>query len=127
MYLIEVKLQSRTNLRPEPNTDNIAIATYPSGTVMQGNEIITLTGNLYIGSLLIGMKGDQWLRVMDVDGKPQTGYIALKHKGSTTGLPTIVRNDWEIPEPPAPDPVPTDDPVVKVILHYESGKVEELP
>lgn len=126
MYLVEVKLLYKTNLRPNPNTDNTPIASYAAGTIMRGNEIVTLTTDIFKGTTRIGMAGDQWLKVLDVNGISKTGYIALKHMGSTGGYPIIVRDDRGTSTPPT-EPPAGEDKVVKVVLYWESGKVEELP
>lgn len=126
MYLIEVRLSQKTNLRPAPNTDNTPLFSYAAGTIMQGNEIVTLTADLYKGTTRIGMKGDQWLKVLDVNGTAKEWYVALKHMGITSGYPVIVRDDRGTTTPPPSNPPTSEKKIVSAVITYSDGTTERL-
>lgn len=130
MELIEVKLQLSTNLRPTPTTDNAAVQSYPAETLAYGDEIVTITADVYKmingRDTRIQMAGDLWLKVTRIDSVPKAGYMALRHMGTTNKYPVIIRDDRGTPPPPPPDTEPVDDKIISATLRYESGRVVEL-
>ena len=67
-------------LRPRPDTGSAAFEYLPPGTPAIGNMLHTYdsdSGN--------GLKGDQWLHVTEVSGKPMDCWVAIVHRGRVYG------------------------------------------
>lgn len=80
-------IENGTRLRTDHNTFASVIASYNRGQVVVGDEVWE--------ALLDGeqvMKGDKWLRVTSVDGKPVNGWMAYIHKGMRFAISSRLLN-----------------------------------
>ena len=65
---------ANTMLRSTPDTTKTAISALPANTVCSGDLIVPPTTGT-------GQAGDQWLKVVTVNGATQAGYVAIIHLG----------------------------------------------
>lgn len=81
------------------------------GVTIYGNEIITLTADVY-NSLKqkVGWVGDKWLHVLRIGGSVVDGYTAVIHLGVAQGILTEV---MDLPPTEPPDNLPPPE-VVQV-------------
>lgn len=83
------------------------------GTLVKGDEIVTLAEDIIVAGNTIGLKGDKWLHVIEVGGYVVDGYTAIVHKGVSQGtLEELVVDS--IPTNPNPTPTPSPVSVQKV-------------
>lgn len=100
-------------LRPDHNTMNSAFEYVTAGSKMHGDELWTATQEMRNSAgQVIQISGDQWLRVLDVDGNTtRTGWVAIRHMGQV--ICTLV----EINAPTDPPPTEESTVTIDVILH----------
>lgn len=78
-----VAIGDNTRLRPDHSTANPYIGSYPKGTKFHGDVPWVCPENIYdAASLLLQKQGDTWLQVIDVNGTPKAGWVAITHKGA---------------------------------------------
>jgi len=87
-----------TRLRTDHNTFATIIVSYSPGQAILGDELWEAPAD---GSEV--KKGDKWIHVISVDGKPisQQGWMAYIHKG------TPICKDFQVIEEPDPPTTPT--------------------
>jgi hypothetical protein len=106
-----IAIGDKTRLRPNHNTDNTYIQSYPHGTLFHGDYVFEATQELRNASgVLIQKIGDKWLSVTDVDGVAKSGWVTI----TNMGIPYCTLADsGTTPPPPPPSKVHSFD------LHWD--------
>lgn len=83
-----------TRIRPDHNTNNMALATVPAGTVLSGDVLFTAPANLYTTSgIQYQAVNDKWLQIGE--GTYTGKWIAIVHMGGK--ICNLVDNGEVIP------------------------------
>ncbi|HEY5956405.1 MAG TPA: phosphodiester glycosidase family protein, partial [Polyangiaceae bacterium] len=73
---------NQMSLRTDHSTLFPRIASYPVNTIVYGNDLFTADKDLYnTAGVLYQKVGDVWLHVLEINGQPVDGWMAIVHMG----------------------------------------------